>query len=73
MGPEAEVVEERELEPALQVLAGEGEVEAVEAGGLLECSPETLEAGGGEDAVGCGEAVLGAEASRGLVGARGIP
>ena len=48
VGPEAKVVDEGQLEPALEILAGEGEVEAAEAGQLLQRPPEPLEPCGGE-------------------------
>jgi hypothetical protein len=57
MGPEAQVVEERQLEPPLQVRGGERKVESVEAGVLLEGSPEAFQPGRGKDVIDGTEAV----------------
>jgi hypothetical protein len=53
-------VRECDLEPSLEVLDGQGAVEA-EAGGVLEGSPEAFEAGSGVEVRGRGEALPGTE------------
>jgi len=65
MRVEHEVVSERDLEPALQILDGHGTVEA-KARGVFERPPEALEAGGGVDVQGGGEAVADAESAHRL-------
>lgn len=55
---EEHVVCERDLEPLLEVLDGQG---AVEARGVLEGTPEAFEAGGGVDVRGGGDTLPDAE------------
>ena len=66
MGPEAQVVEKRGLEPVFEVLYGERHVEPVEARGLFECSPEPFEACSRLETIGCREARYGSEPPDGL-------